>query len=70
MPRVYFTEADVMDFNHTWPCSHIEESAGFVEFDSRGNLVDCSDNLIGDGAEYLAFVNDMQTRVPEFWKGA
>jgi hypothetical protein len=67
MPRVYFTELDVMDFNHTWPGSHIEETAGYFEFDSRGNLVDCSDNVRGTGFEYAAFSQDMQTKIPENW---
>ena len=62
MPRVYFTALDVLAFNSNWPGSHIEPDEGFVEFDSRGDLVDLSDNLRGDGPEFLAFVNDMQTR--------
>ena len=63
--RVTITVEDIVKFNERWPCSPITCEDRYVEFDSRGNLVDHDFPLCEDGDALVALIEQAKAYLPD-----
>lgn len=61
---VILNARDVATFNSRWPASPIKARERFVEFNSRGELIDHNFSDDEDGTALLALVQDAE----KFWR--